>query len=192
VAHQSDQILAKQILAGDHEACVQLVRSHYAPIYRLLVRLCGDVHQAEDLTQETFSAAWEKIGGFTGASSLSTWLHRIAYRKFLDTCRHRKKKINGHSSDKIDHVICQSPPPLEEALAIEEFEQLHQAINCLKPAEKSVIVFYYLQGLSHQEVADVTGEPSGTVRWRARRALENLREWFNGKEKHGRKPTTIP
>jgi DNA-directed RNA polymerase specialized sigma24 family protein len=66
-------------LGGRREACAGLVRVHYQAVYRLLVHLTRDAHQAEDLTQETFAAAWEKIGRFQGNASLATWLHRIAY-----------------------------------------------------------------------------------------------------------------
>jgi RNA polymerase sigma-70 factor (ECF subfamily) len=66
-----------QLRAGNHEARVEFVDNHYQAVYRFLVHLTRDVHQAEDLTQETFAAAWEKIDTFRGGASLATWLHRI-------------------------------------------------------------------------------------------------------------------
>src|SRR2546429_9654161 len=78
-----DRRLIEGLRARDSKACAQLVRDHYAAIYRLLAHLTRDVHAAEDLCQETFAAGWRKIGSFAGESSIATWLHRIAYRRFL-------------------------------------------------------------------------------------------------------------
>jgi RNA polymerase sigma-70 factor (ECF subfamily) len=176
--HWSDKTLAKKILAGDREACVELIRSYHAPIYRLLAHLCRDVHCAEDLTQETFATAWVKLGTFTGSSSLGTWLHQIAYRKFIDAYRRKTRAVVGGPDKEIHQVESKKTDPRDAALASEESEQLRQAVDGLKPAERSVIVLRYFQGLSYQEVAEVTGEPAGTVRWRSRCALEHLRRWL--------------
>jgi RNA polymerase sigma-70 factor (ECF subfamily) len=191
VAHRSDKALVKRILKGDREACGQLVRSHYAPIYQLLANLCRNAHLAEDLTQETFAAAWANLGTFSGSSSLMTWLHRIAYHKFIDACRRKDRNQAGDSEGKIDWVESKKSDPLDEALANDEAARLHRAIERLKPAEKSVIVLHYLQGLSFREVAEVMGEPPGTIRWRSGLALENLKIALNGKEEYGIQSTII-
>jgi RNA polymerase sigma-70 factor, ECF subfamily len=185
VTHWSDKALAERILAGDREACVELIRSHHAPIYRLLTHLCRDAHGAEDLAQETFAAAWAKIGTFNGSSSLGTWLHQIAYRKFIDASRRKARSAVGGPSEEIRQVASASTGPSDEASASEESERLRRAVDGLKPSERDVIVLRYFQDLSYQEAAEVTGEPAGTVRWRVRCALENLRRGLKGKEKHG-------
>ena len=82
-----DQRLLRNLRTHRPEACAELVRGHYQTVYRFLVHLTHDVHQAEDLTQETFAAAWEKIATFQGRATLATWLHRIAYTKFIDAQR---------------------------------------------------------------------------------------------------------
>ena len=79
-----DQRLVNDLRAGRRDACAELVRAHYQAVYRFLVHLTRDVHRAEDLTQETFAAAWEKRATFEGRSTPATWLHRIAYTKFID------------------------------------------------------------------------------------------------------------
>ena len=84
--------------AGHPEACAERVRGHYQAVYRLLVHLTRDVHQAEDLTQETFAAAWERIATFEGRATLATWLHRIAYTKFIDARRGR----SGRAEEMLD------------------------------------------------------------------------------------------
>jgi RNA polymerase sigma-70 factor (ECF subfamily) len=175
VTHRSDKALIKRILAGDHEACVELIAQYHAPIYRLLGHLCRDTHLAEDLTQETFLAAWAKIGTFNAASSLNTWLHTIAYRKFIDAHRRRERSVPTHSDASIDRAQSNHPSPYERALANEASRRLYRALDHLKSAERDVVVLHYLQGLSYEEVAGVLAEPTGTVKWRTREAIDRLR-----------------
>ena len=84
MADPNDRRLLKSLRAGRSEAFAELVRGHYQAVYRFLVHMVRDVHRAEDLTQETFATAWERIATFQGRSTLATWLHRIAYTKFVD------------------------------------------------------------------------------------------------------------
>ena len=175
MTHRSDKALIKRILTGDREACVELVARYHAPIYRLLGHLCRDNHLAEDLTQETFLAAWAKIDTFNAASSLNTWLHTIAYRKFIDAHRRRTRTVTTQNDALIDRAQSNSPSPYERALANEASRRLYRALDRLKPAERDVVVLHYLQGLSYEEVAGVLAEPTGTVKWRTRQAIERLR-----------------
>lgn len=191
VNHWSDRTLITSILAGNREASGQLIHRHYTPIYQLLAHLCRDVHEAEDLTQETFAAAWANIAAFGGFSSLKTWLHQIAYRKFVDACRRKDRTVAREPDVEIYQLSSQEASPQDEAIANDEFRLLQRAIGFLKPAEKSVIVLRYLQGLSYHEVAEVTGEPLGTIRWRTSCALERLRHLLNGKNEHERGSTAV-
>jgi RNA polymerase sigma-70 factor, ECF subfamily len=181
VTQRPENALVKRILAGDHEACVEFVRQYHAPIYRLLLHLCRDAHQAEDLAQETFLAAWAKIGTFSAASSLHTWLHRIAYRKFIDAHRRTERRITTKTDVPIDQAQSNTLSPYESALASEESHRLYRALDRLKPADRDVVVLHYLQGLNYEQMADVLDNPTGTVKWRTRQALENLRSVLEGK-----------
>jgi RNA polymerase sigma-70 factor, ECF subfamily len=175
VRRWTDRSLARRITAGDRDACVTLVANHHAPIYRLLARLCRDAHLAEDLTQETFAAAWANIGSFAGTSSLATWLHRIAYRKFLDSRRQGARAVAVDFDQAFSEVRAIGGDPLAAVIADEESHRLHQALDRLPPLERDVLVLHYLQGLSYREVAQVLDEPVGTVKWRTSRALDELK-----------------
>jgi len=181
VTHSSDKALIRRILAGDHEACVELIRQYHAPIYRLLVHLCRDAHLAEDLSQETFLAAWAKISSFNATSSLNTWLHTIAYRKFIDAHRRHERTVTTQSDPSIGRAQANTLSPYESALANDENRRLYRALDCLKLAERDVVVLHYLQGLSYEEMAAVLEQPTGTVKWRTREALENLRSALEGR-----------
>jgi RNA polymerase sigma-70 factor (ECF subfamily) len=175
VTQSSDNALVKRILAGHHEACVELIGQYHAPIYRLLMHLCRDAHWAEDLAQESFLAAWSKIGSFKASSSLKTWLHQIAYRKFVDAHRRKQRTVPLQDNSAIENKPSQGSNPYGQALAKEQAQQLYQAIEQLKPDEREVVVLHYLQGLSYEETAEVLDQPSGTVKWRTSQALERLR-----------------
>ena len=180
MTQRSDKALAKRILAGDREACVELIRQLHAPIYRMLFHLCRDAHLAEDLTQESFLTAWSKIGGFKATSSLKTWLHQIAYRKFIDDHRRQQRTVVAQVAS-ADAVRSNAPNPYDTALAQDESGRLYVALDRLEAAERDVVVLHYLQGLSYEEMADVLAQPSGTVKWRTREALENLRRILDAK-----------
>jgi len=173
VTGRDDQRFLADLRAGRPEACAELVRTHYQAVYRFLAHLTRDVHAAEDLTQETFAAAWQRLGSFEGRATLATWLHRIAYTKFVDAqravCRHAESMkqtalMNAPSSD-----------PFEAVAADDEARRLYRALEELNPQERTLLVLHYLQGLSYREMATVLDEPAGTVKWRTREALGRLR-----------------
>jgi RNA polymerase sigma-70 factor (ECF subfamily) len=175
VTQRSEHVLVKRILAGNHEACVELIGQYHAPIYRLLVHLCRDVHLAEDLAQESFLAAWTKLGSFNAKSSLNTWLHQIAYRKFIDAHRRQQRAVVTQPGDPIEQLLSKTPNPYDCAEVSDQTRRLYRALDRLQPAQRDVVVLHYLQGLSYEELAAVLGQPSGTVKWRTRQALDALR-----------------
>ncbi|HEX8522854.1 MAG TPA: RNA polymerase sigma factor [Tepidisphaeraceae bacterium] len=163
--------LIGRLRAGDEQACAQLVRIHHAPIYRMLAALVRDVHLAEDLCQETFTAAWKSLKHFDERSSLKTWLHAIAYRKFLDARRRGRGRSEGTLVD-----LPQRQDPLVHLVMDEQQRALYEAIDQLKDRDREVIVLRYLQQMSYAEICAVLGEPGGTVRWRVKEALTKLKQ----------------
>jgi RNA polymerase sigma-70 factor (ECF subfamily) len=173
VTKRTDRRLLKSLRSGRSEACAELVHDHYQSIYRFLVRMARDVHRAEDLTQESFTTAWERIDTFEGRSTLATWLHRIAYTKFIDGQRIERRDTtirDRHTSSSVA-----ADDPFETAVAADEARRLHRAIDQLDSRERAVVLLHYLQGLSFREMATVLDEPSGTVKWRTSEALNALR-----------------
>ncbi len=170
MAKTDDQLLLSSLRAGRSEACTELVRIHYEAVYRFLIHLTRDVHWAEDLTQETFAAAWERMATFRGRSTLATWLHRIAYTKFIDGQRAVRRSASLRERPT-------TPPvdPLASAMAVDEARRLYAALDELDAADRTIIVLHYLQGMSYSAMASVLDEPKGTVKWRTREALNCLR-----------------
>jgi len=172
-----ERLLAARIAAGDREACAQLVRANFDKVYSVLMHLCRDAHWAEDLTQETFIACWKKIGGFNGNASLETWLRRIAYRKFLDWHRSRRRSEIRESKQALLIGQGRAPEadPSARMVAQETTQDLMEAVDKLPLPDRELVVLHYLEDLSLQEVAYITDQPVGTVKWRVSRALSALR-----------------
>jgi RNA polymerase sigma-70 factor (ECF subfamily) len=173
VTKPDDQRLLNSLRAGRPEASAELIRGHYQAVYRFLLHLTRDIPRAEDLTQETFAAAWERIATFQGRSSLATWLHRIAYTKFIDGQRSERRAATLH--ERGTSTASTPVDPLETAMAADEVRRLYGALDELDAADRTLLVLHYLQGLSYREMASVLDEPSGTVKWRTREALNCLR-----------------
>jgi RNA polymerase sigma-70 factor (ECF subfamily) len=173
VTESNEQRLVNHLRAGRPEACAELVRTHYAAVYRFLLHQTRDVHQAEDLTQETFTTAWEKIATFEGRATLATWLHRIAYTKFIDAQRAERRAVQVRA--RLVRPQATRSDPCDAMTADDEARRLYQALQELNAADRSVLVLHYLQGLSYREMATVLDEPAGTVKWRTSEALNRLR-----------------
>ncbi len=165
--------MLKSLRAGRSEAFAELVRTHYKTVYRFLVHMARDVHRAEDLTQETFATAWERVATFEGRSTLATWLHRIAYTKFIDGQRVDRRIATV--GERFASPAVAPIDPVETAMAFEEALRLYRALDELDSADRTLLVLHYLQGLSYREMAMVLDQPSGTVKWRTSEALKCLR-----------------
>ncbi len=165
--------------AGDREACADLIRRHYRGVYAFLARAAGDAHLAEDLTQETFAAAWTAIGGFEGRSAVSTWLYRIAYAKLVDA--KRRERRDEAAMARVAPATDERPRAYAAAVEGERAAAVEAALGRLGPDDRSVIALHYFQGLSLGDMAEVLGEPVGTVKWRTSRALAALKVLLDGK-----------
>jgi RNA polymerase sigma-70 factor (ECF subfamily) len=177
MTESDDQRLLSNLRAGRPEACAELIRAHYQTVYRFLVHLTRDIHQAEDLTQETFAAAWEKIAAFQGRAALATWLHRIAYTKYIDAQRAQRRATR--MLERLTSPKVSPPDPFDTLMADDEAQYLYRTLQGLDAADRTLLVLHYLQGLSYREMASVLDEPTGTVKWRIAQALNRLRTLMN-------------
>jgi RNA polymerase sigma-70 factor, ECF subfamily len=183
VTEQADRNLLDGIRVGRREDCARLVHDHYQAIYRFVLHLTRSEAEAEDLTQDTFTAAWEKIGAFEGRSTLRTWLHRIAYGKFVDG-----RRAGRRSATLVERLKTRDAPtpsnPVETAAHDDEARRLYAALDQVDTCDRVLLVLHYLQGLSYREMADVTGEPVGTVKWRTSLALSRMRTLLTAEKRH--------
>ncbi len=183
-----DQRMLNDLRAGRSEACGEVIRGHYQAVYRFLVHMTRDVHEAEDLTQETFTAAWQRIGAFEGQATLATWLHRIAYTKFIDAQRaaRRNARLQERLTSLQTSSDTSSDDPSDSVAADDESQRLYQALHGLEGQDRALLVLHYLQGLSYREMSSVLDEPTGTLKWRTSAALDRLRSLLTDEVSHAR------
>ncbi len=161
------------------EECKEIICRNYKEIYRFALYLTDDPIAAEDLTQEIFISAWTNADTYKAKSSVKTWLHRIAFNKFIDS-RRRLKRYNT-LLDRYEKNIAGTSDefePLRKIMAEEDLSSLYKAIHTLKEPDYICIVLHYIQGLSFKDVADVLCKPVGTVKWQINQAVKRLKDYL--------------
>ncbi|MHC4394838.1 MAG: RNA polymerase sigma factor [Planctomycetota bacterium] len=180
--HKAKRQNLRDIRQGCPKVCEEIICQHHKSIYRFMVYLTNGASLAADLTQETFASAWANLSCYKGRASLKTWLHRIAYRKFIDSKRRLQQhtvmldKLKQNSSGSVEPVN-----PLHRVMADEHLLLLYEAMHKLEISEYMMIVLHYIQGLSFREMGKVLDEPVGTVKWRTSRALKKLKTLLTGR-----------
>ncbi len=173
----ADQLLIEQILKGNAALFDQLVTQYRNQVYRFILKYMGDPVRAEDLAQDTFIAAYEKLNTFQGNAKFSTWLLGIARNKVLNDINRAGKRRHQMVSDKILHSHHSTETnPLEEVEKKQIFSALNQAINQLDEDLKDVLILVSMEGLSYEEVALMLEIPVGTVKSKLFRARMMLKE----------------
>ncbi|HVR42838.1 MAG TPA: sigma-70 family RNA polymerase sigma factor [Thermoanaerobaculia bacterium] len=164
--------LLRRILAGDREAAERLAESTYRRLFAFLFKCCGDRDRASDLTQETFRKAWGALRGFDGRSSLSTWLHRIAYTTFLNSIR-GPRRLDPLDSD-APRLADPSPTADERIGRSEEDRAIRRAVLTLPEDLRFTITAHFWGEMPVREIAAVEGITTVAVRKRLAKALRLL------------------
>ena len=166
--------------AGDRLAFEQLYRSHCDRIHALCWRMCGgDRALAEDMVQEAFVRAWNKLHLFRGDSKFGTWLHRLTVNVVLSDRRIRVKRV--HREQEFDG-------DLERVLVGERDvfaglrKDLEAAIAGLPERARTVLVLYDIEGYQHNEIAEITGMAVGSSKAQLHRARKLVREVLKDSE----------
>jgi RNA polymerase sigma-70 factor (ECF subfamily) len=170
----------EQTRQGSTAAFNQLVAAYQSQVYNTAYRILGDPDAAADAAQEAFISAYRGIGGFRGGS-FKAWLLRIVTNACYDQFRRRQR----HPTSSLDALLVADEEPAEllgaadgpedHALRREVRAQVQEALLTLPPDQRTVVVLSDVQGLSYEEIAEVTQTSLGTVKSRLSRAREHLR-----------------
>lgn len=177
-ATEADRLLVDAVLAGDTEAFRALVDQEGATVLAVCRRILADPTEAEDATQDAFLAAYQKLGSFRGDGPLGGWLMRIAIREARHHGRRRRPMTSFAPEIEVApaNIMEASPDPAAIIEADELERWLHAALEGLPDHYRDAVRLHYLEDLSYQEIADITGRRQATVRAHARRGLLRLRE----------------
>jgi RNA polymerase sigma-70 factor, ECF subfamily len=181
----SDAALVARMAAGDEHALGVLYDRWATTVHTIAYYLLGQADDAEDAVEETFWQAWREADRYDASrGAVSTWLSTIARSRALDRQRARRRR----SEEPLDSVVpssdgsggiagSRSPSanPQQEAEITERARDVAAALEKLPPEQREVIELAYFGGLSQSEIAARTSLPLGTVKTRARLALEKLR-----------------
>lgn len=174
-AHHDDETgLVERAVSGDRAAFEQLYRRHRDRVYGLAWRIAGgDAALAEDLLQEAFVRAWQKLDSFRGDSRFGTWLHRLAVNVALSDRRIRVRK--AHRETALEETVERTAYGERDVRAPEQMD-LEQAIAQLPERARTVLILYDIEGYSHAEIADMTGMAVGSSKAQLHRARKLVRE----------------
>ena len=153
-----------------------LVERHWTAVYRLLFRLAGNGHDAEDLTQETFLRAFGKLDSFRAGTNLQAWLMRIATNAFFDLRRKRKTARAEPFRDDLSGPRDPAGPDETGEIA----GRLASAIARLTDAQRAVFLLRAEEALSFAQIAEVLGVTEETARWHMLQARRQLMADLDG------------
>jgi RNA polymerase sigma-70 factor, ECF subfamily len=173
-----EQLMWRTAMQDDETAFTSLMNRWQPPIYRLCLRMTGDPHRAEDLSQETFSRVFSQRKDYQPKGRFSTWLWRIALNICYDELRHRQRR-HEFSSDAPNEstdspLIATEPSPDRHAAHAEEGHLVRQALDALPESYRVVLVLRHYHDLKFREIAEILGIPEGTVKSRMAEALNQL------------------
>ncbi len=174
--------LVKRARRGDLAAYDELVKRYQERIYATIYHMTSNHEDANDLAQEAFIKAFQALKSFKGGSSFYTWLYRIAVNKTINFLKQRKHKhhfslndldFNTEHNPDLVALISEKTPHRDAGLA-ELQKKLNESLLKLSEPHRMVVVLHDVQGVSHDEIAEIMGCNVGTVRSRLFYARQQL------------------
>ena len=177
-----NELVARAVTSQDTAAFGELIRRHQSQVRNFLRKLAGDYTLADDLAQDCFMHAWDKLQTYTGRGSFIGWLLKVAYTTFLQS--KRKSKRYAEILESAGQVADQESRT--HTLPAEEVTDLDKFMAVLSEEERAIMVMSYACGLSHREISEATDMPVGSVKSVIFRGKEKIRNSFDIEDRqHG-------
>jgi RNA polymerase sigma-70 factor, ECF subfamily len=171
---RDDIDLVRRSTRGDLSAFEQLVDRHRPVVVRVAARIVGS-DDAEDVSQDAFLRAFHRLDRFRGDAPFRAWLLRITHNAALDhLARRRPEPVDPQAFDASEPSA--SRPPAERLELRERIERLERKLHGLSAQHRAVLVLRDAEGMSYEEIADITDSPLGTVKGRLHRARREFVE----------------
>jgi len=162
--------------SGDRRAFERLYHVHVTRVYSLCARMVNDRTRAEELTQDVFVRAWEKLHLFRGEAAFGTWLHRMAVNVVLNARKTEGRQRSRFNDDDAGDGIEALPT---RPLAPGDRMDLEWAIALLPKGARRVFTLHDVEGYKHEEIAEMLGVTTGATKAQLHRARLLLREALN-------------
>ena len=179
---EDNELVARVVSAQDTNAFGELIRRHQSHVRNFLRKLTGDFTVADDLAQDCFMHAWDKLHTYSGSGTFIGWMLRIAYTTFLQSKRKSKRYAEileqaGHASDVEERAVSNQS---------DEVGDLDRFLAVLTDEERAIMIMSYACGLSHREISEATAMPVGSVKSVIFRGKQKIRTSFDIKDhQHG-------
>jgi RNA polymerase sigma-70 factor, ECF subfamily len=178
---QNDGAAIEAVLAGDRDAYGELVKRHSRMLFRLAYRMTGNEADADDVVQDAFLRAYQKLATFESRADFGTWIYRIAVHCALDKLAKRRAEETRRVSEETDpeegaiQVPDLSPNPERLALSA-EIAALHEvAMRGLTPLERTAFTLRHMEDRTTEEIAAVLNVTPNTAKQSVYRAVQKVR-----------------
>lgn len=161
---------------GDHHAFARLVRATQRMVASVALAVTRDVPLSEDIAQETYLIAWQKLAAMTHRDSFLPWLRQVARNRAIDQVRKRRYvEVTLDDGDQRDHTaVAEDAHPDDARQHEEQRELLARALDEIPESSREVLLLFYREGQSSRNVAELLGMSDSAVRKRLQRAREGL------------------
>jgi RNA polymerase sigma-70 factor (ECF subfamily) len=172
-----ERVLVLRCQAGDEAAFTELVERYHARLRYYVRKMLGRDHRSEDVLQDVWFDVFRGVARLADPGAFPAWVYRITRVRVARILRRDRPPVQSLEVDNLS-----AAPEDEEDFTEEDAERIHAALDRLSPEHREVLVLRFLEDLSYEDIARVTGEQLGTVRSRlhyAKRALRGLLERMN-------------
>lgn len=168
---------------GDQKAYAELLQRYRESVFFMMMKMCSNKDDAEDLTIEAFGRAFKKLDQYSPDYAFSTWLFKIASNNAIDFLRKKKQKFaisldnkseEYEGQDHSQNIKSNTPDPEETFIRKQKNNNLRLLVNNLKPKYREMIELFYFQEMSHEEISQKLELPIGTIKAQLFRARELL------------------
>jgi len=164
-------MIIRRVVGGDVDSFRSLVERYQRPVLRMIRHIINDRHACEDVGQEVFLTAYKKLASFDPArSSFSTWLFTIARNMSLNALKKKRMATPGDLPDQAD-----PRRPWEDLAEREFFDEMDRRLQALPPGQRMAFILAEFEDLPYDQIAQIEGVSTGTVKSRISRAKRTLR-----------------
>lgn len=181
-----DWALVQRVQAGELHVFDWLIKKYRERLFSLVYNITSNREDASEIIQDAFIKAFRSIGKFQGKSSFFTWLYKITLHTAYSTLRKNRFKRffslesmqESASGEAVVNYLAEHNGAERPVLLRELQEKLNEALQKLSINHRTVVVLFEIEGLSHSEIAQITGTSEGTVRSRLHYAKQELQTYL--------------
>jgi RNA polymerase sigma-70 factor (ECF subfamily) len=168
---------------GNQKAYAELLHRYHESVYFMMMKMCNNKDDAQDLTIEAFGRAFKKLEQYNPEFAFSTWLFKIASNNAIDFLRRKKQKSaisidsGFDDAEKVDHsanIQSHTLDPEESFIKKQKIDAVRVLVDNIKPMYREMIELFYFQEMSHEEISQKLNLPIGTIKAQLFRARELL------------------